>query len=637
MKWQPGGGSLSQTCARTPGPSQLPEDEADEEADLARIVMPVSREDFGAVLARMGQLVWTASPDGTVADPSVWLAYTGQRGDAARGWNWLGAVHPRDRPRVAGAWRHAAATGSLFQAEFRVRRADGAYRWMLGRATPHPDAGGDVRMWVGVATDITERREAEEKPNARSRPPESARPSRAASSGDARTQRVGGDERTSAHRTIEAFAALTTMVETVASSDMETPGESVRAHATAQRLVERGRSVLRCKRLGIATLDVGTGTLEMLALADRSTARAVGSGPTAAPSPGGSLADPLAPDQIRRLRAGEAIVIHPGRARSKGRSSGMNPSARQLIPIRAGNRLVGVLLVDRGRGQRASTDIEQTITWAIAGLAALLLEAERLPGGRGGAPAHAQTIDDSTRRMGELLAIAAHELRAPATVTLLAVQMAIARLRTRIFQSVDDDDARAQLAYVDDALHRADLSMQRLARLIAGLLDAASIHSGEFECHLQPTNLMEVVRDAVDEQVVMNPARTIRLHPPGQRRVVVRADGDRIGQVVTNFLINALKYSSDDAPVDVRVHVNGGQARVAVQDNGPGLPADEQERVWERFHRAPEVSLMSGSYAGLGLGLDISKTIIEQHDGQVGVRSAPGKGSTFWFTVPMAH
>jgi signal transduction histidine kinase len=77
-------------------------------------------------------------------------------------------------------------------------------------------------------------------------------------------------------------------------------------------------------------------------------------------------------------------------------------------------------------------------------------------------------------------------------------------------------------------------------------------------------------------------------------------------------------------------------ARVLVRDSGPGLAPDQRERVWERFHRAPDVLVQSGSGIGLGLGLYISRTIIERHDGQVGVESAPGEGSTFWFTLPLA-
>jgi signal transduction histidine kinase len=105
---------------------------------------------------------------------------------------------------------------------------------------------------------------------------------------------------------------------------------------------------------------------------------------------------------------------------------------------------------------------------------------------------------------------------------------------------------------------------------------------------------------------------------------------------VTNYLTNALKYSPEDRPVEVRVAVRRGRARVSVRDHGPGLPAEEQAHIWERYHRAQDIRANTGSGAGLGLGLYISRTIVERHQGEYGVRSAPGQGSTFWFALPLA-
>jgi signal transduction histidine kinase len=85
----------------------------------------------------------------------------------------------------------------------------------------------------------------------------------------------------------------------------------------------------------------------------------------------------------------------------------------------------------------------------------------------------------------------------------------------------------------------------------------------------------------------------------------------------------------------VNIEVVAQQARVRVRDEGPGLPPEELEHVWKRFHRAKGIEVQSGTGVGLGLGLHISQIIIEQHHGSVGVKSAPGQGSTFWFSVPL--
>src|SRR5262249_55814562 len=106
--------------------------------------------------------------------------------------------------------------------------------------------------------------------------------------------------------------------------------------------------------------------------------------------------------------------------------------------------------------------------------------------------------------------------------------------------------------------------------------------------------------------------------------------------VILNYLTNALKYSPADRPVDLGLEVEEPMARVWVRDEGPGLPQADQERIWQRYHRVPGIEVQSGTGIGLGLGLTIVRQIVELHSGEVGVESAPRRGSTFWFTIPLA-
>jgi signal transduction histidine kinase len=197
---------------------------------------------------------------------------------------------------------------------------------------------------------------------------------------------------------------------------------------------------------------------------------------------------------------------------------------------------------------------------------------------------------------------------------------------------------RAGLATLDaiyPMLQQVHVQISRIERLTSDLVDVSRIQAGRLEMQLAPCDLVPIVVGAVEEQRLIAPTRPMDVDLPPDATVPVLADVDRIGQVVTNYLTNALKYSADDTTVTVGVEADGTMARVYVHDAGPGIPAAEQERIWERFYRAPGIEHRSGSGIGLGMGLHISRTIVEQHHGYVGVESDPGSGATFWFTLPL--
>lgn len=226
----------------------------------------------------------------------------------------------------------------------------------------------------------------------------------------------------------------------------------------------------------------------------------------------------------------------------------------------------------------------------------------------------------SAEEMDDFLSIVSHELGNPLTAAKMSTELAM--------RHGDDQDRN------DHLLRQVDEALDRMNLLVTDLLDASRARTGKLAIEPKPMDLTAMTRDVVAQQRMVRPTRTITLADPGASVVVV-ADARRVEQVLANYLTNALKYSPEDRPVAVALAHADGVATVAVRDGGPGLTVAQRRRIWERGYRAPGVEVQSGTGVGLGLGLYIARSIIERQDGVVGVKSRPGKGSTFWFALPI--
>ena len=169
------------------------------------------------------------------------------------------------------------------------------------------------------------------------------------------------------------------------------------------------------------------------------------------------------------------------------------------------------------------------------------------------------------------------------------------------------------------------------------MLDATRLDAGQLTLACTRHDLNALVGAVIDSLHLAHPERSVTWDGAG-RFVPVQLDEGRIGQVLTNFVTNALKYSTIDRPVAVRLTVEGQAACVTVRDEGPGLTSQQQARLWERYSRVEGVPVRDATVeagGGLGLGLYLSRSIVERHGGRVGVTSMPGAGSRFWFSLPI--
>ncbi|WP_376796723.1 PAS domain S-box protein [Thermogemmatispora sp.] len=310
-----------------------------------------------------------------------------------------------------------------------------------------------------------------------------------------------------------------------------------------------------------------------------------------------------------------------------------------IAPMLIDQQLIGLIRIEHAEREHDYSVEEMALIKAVARLAALVTEHERLLHERAEARANELALRESNRRMDEFLSIASHELRTPLTTIKGNVQLA----RRHLQRLPLSDEQRQKLAIVQELLERTDRQTGLLTRLVRDLLESSRAQADRLVLQRRPENLVAIVRQTVSDLQSTAAHRRIRLLMAGQELtqecepapIVVLADAESIGLVVTNYLTNAIKYSPRESPIEVLIEREERQARVSVSDQGPGLPPAEQQRIWERFYRVPGIQAQGSASPGLGLGLHICKTIIERHEGTVGVISQPGAGSTFWFTLPL--
>ncbi|MFF0910440.1 sensor histidine kinase [Microbacterium enclense] len=257
---------------------------------------------------------------------------------------------------------------------------------------------------------------------------------------------------------------------------------------------------------------------------------------------------------------------------------------------------------------------------------ALSITAKRLPDGGAGNPGSVVVSRDVTveqlalRARDDLVASVSHELRTPMTSIMGYLELAL-----------DDPglppETRSQLEV-------AARNAARLRELVADILavSAASAHGVDFALAPVPTDVAVIVRAAIEAVAPRAAEQAIAVEASGVRSAVAPVDPHRLRQVVDNLLSNAVKYNARGGTVFVSVERGASAVTVTVRDDGAGIPAAEQARLFERFFRSDAVR--NSATHGSGLGLAISRDIVRAHGGDISVRSHPGEGATFVVRLP---
>jgi two-component system phosphate regulon sensor histidine kinase PhoR len=184
-----------------------------------------------------------------------------------------------------------------------------------------------------------------------------------------------------------------------------------------------------------------------------------------------------------------------------------------------------------------------------------------------------------------------------------------------------------------DELHKIDRSTRFLIDMVNDFLEMARLDAAAERFDRREVDLGRLVDETVEELRPLIDAARLRLNtvkPAGAARVV--GDARRLAQVVSNLLGNAIKFTPPDGSITATIEVDPSSVTTVVEDSGRGIAAEEIPGVFERFSRGTS----TGGIVGSGLGLMIARQIVEAHGGSIGVESAPGRGSRFWFRLPRA-
>jgi PAS domain S-box-containing protein len=622
----------------------------------AEETLRVSEERFRSLATAISQVVWTTGPDGRIVEdsPSGRL-FTGQSFDEWKADGWLSALHPDDRGRVAQAWAASVAARTPYHIEFRVRRADGEYRWTTAHAVPLLNQDGSVREWIGANTDVTEQRRAEQALRAseqRMRFVFDAMPQKIYTANPAGEVDYVNPAWT-AFTGLSADAIMNSgWTQFIHPEDLDANlrgWQQCMANGQPMHLEQRfrrvdgeyrwhlSRAVPLRDEAGSLVAWIGSNTdIHEVKAAEAELARRLEAerrhssvlAKIAAASQalhGSPSIDDGARELVARVRdllqthharicldADDELALAIDAVSVSGQYADRQPPAGDALAlplVSHDGRKIGVLQAF-GKIDGTFTAEDHAILAQLASIAATGFENARLYG----------SLQEQHRRKDEFLAMLAHELRNP-----LAPIRAAADLLS--LPDVADGTIRQTSAVIGR-------QVQHLSSLVDDLLDVSRVTRGQIELSTEVLDITRVVADAVEQvrPLVQAKRHELAVNLPAEP-VQVSGDHKRLVQIMTNILNNAAKYTQRGGRIEVTIDAAEREVVLRVRDNGIGIAPELQAKVFNLFAQGERSS--DRSQGGLGIGLALVRSLVGLHGGSVGCHSdGPGRGSSFAVTLP---
>jgi PAS domain S-box-containing protein len=567
------------------------------EAVLARAALGESEERFRQMAESIQEVFWLTDPAASrvlyisPAYEQTWgrsCASLYSASPAAM----LDAIHPEDRARGQAILR-SILEGREFSEEFRILRPDGSLRWIWDRGFPIRDDSGCVRRFAGIAQDITGRKQAE----------------------------LALQARMAQQRTVAELGRLA----------VETKSLEALFDETVRRIAE----VLDVECAKILELQPGGGSLLLRAgvgWQEGAVGHAmVDAGPASQAGFTLLASHPVVVSDLRtetrfsgppllidhHIVSGVSVIIgdrerpfgvlgaHSSRPRT------FSDEAVQFLDALA-NMLAAA--IDRTRAEqqitRLNEDLERRVRERTAELAVVNQELAL----------RNREVERVNRLKTQFLASMSHELRTPLN--------AIIGFSDLLAEQSAGPINNAQRDY----LEHVQAGAQHLLELVNDVLDLSKIEAGRIELHPEDVPVTAALQEVLSTIAPLAMARHIQIQNLVSPEIVARADTMRLRQVLLNLLSNALKFTPERGRVWIESSIESGAVCISVGDSGIGIAPEDQEAVFEEFHRIGPPA--RGVKEGAGLGLSITRRLVERHGGRIWVESQPGQGSLFRFTLP---
>jgi PAS domain S-box-containing protein len=596
-----------------------------------------AEDELRTLVDAIPQFVWIAGPNGSITYNNQrlidYLAMTHQQ---AEGTGWMAGMHPEDRQRVWKAWQTSIQTGVPYEVEHRLQDGtSGAYRWFLVRGVPQRHAQGTILHWVGTCTDIDEQKRAEQQLN-ESREnwrvlaetvPQLVWTARPDNSLDYCNQRyceytqaafeqLQGDgwrqflhpeeaQRVMArrHQTLETgepfesecrlrngqtgtyrwFLARGMPVRDETGQIVKWFGtntdidEQKRMEEALRQSQERIRALTNSNIIGIVSSE---GEEEVLVEANDAWLHMTG----------------YSREDVRSRTLSRARVTDPQQAplferalQEVAERSQHTPFETELV-CKDGSRLPIV-----AGGVRFQDHPRQIVSFVLDNSARKELE----------------------QRKDAFIGMASHELKTPLTAL---------KLQTSLLHRQLAKQGIAAAPY----LSSMETQINKVTRLVEELLDVSKIQAGRLEYIWETVDLDALLQEITETVQPSSPSHTLVVR--GAQQTSLIGDRDRLGQVFTNLISNAIKYSPNAETVEIDLSASPETVTVRVRDHGLGIPREQCDKIFGRFYRVTD--RRQKAISGLGMGLYIVAEIVKHHRGTITVESAVGKGSTFTVTLP---